>query len=191
MKKKIENHFDLISIILHWVMALALFFLFGLGLFMVELTYYDTWYKGAFELHKSIGMLVFALLFFRIIWRATALWSQTKNLKRIASENIEEALAILMHFSLYVLMFGICLTGYLISTAGGRSIDVFSLISLGAIPFEIVNQEDLAGLWHYYLAWCMILFASCHTLAALKHHFIDKDNVLKNMLKPNKKGVIE
>ena len=51
-------------------MALTIFGLFGLGLYMVELTYYDSWYKGSLDLHKSIGITLVAVFLFRILWRA-------------------------------------------------------------------------------------------------------------------------
>ena len=46
MFKNTPLSYGLVAIILHWLMALTIFGLFGLGLYMVELTYYDRWYKG-------------------------------------------------------------------------------------------------------------------------------------------------
>jgi cytochrome b561 len=93
-----------------------------------------------------------------------------------------------MHRLLYVLIICICMSGYLISTADGRGIDVFSLFTVPALPAQFEAQEDVAGWWHFYLAWALILMVCCHALAALKHHFIDKDDVLLKMLKPGKSG---
>lgn len=61
--------YGLISILLHWGIALAVYAMFGLGLWMVTLSYYDGWYHQAPELHKSIGILLMMGLVIRVIWR--------------------------------------------------------------------------------------------------------------------------
>ncbi|WP_029772696.1 cytochrome b, partial [Pseudoalteromonas sp. TB51] len=68
MFKNTPTSYGLIAITLHWLMAFTVFGLFGLGLYMVELTYYDSWYKGSLDLHKSIGITLAAVLIFRILW---------------------------------------------------------------------------------------------------------------------------
>ena len=56
------------ALLIHWLSALMAFGLFGLGLWMTELTYYDPWYRKAPELHKGIGLLLFALTGLRLAW---------------------------------------------------------------------------------------------------------------------------
>jgi cytochrome b561 len=186
MKNNEEHHFGIVTILLHWGMALAIFFLFGLGLYMVDLTYYDPWYRDSTALHKSIGLCVFMLLIFRIFWRVNnALVPSTVTLYR-KQKSLEQKIAVFVHMLLYVFVAFLCFSGYFIATAGGREVDFFSWFSLPPLPVEIENQEDLAGAWHYYLAWALIGLATLHALAALKHHFINHDNTLKNMLKPSK-----
>lgn len=183
---KVDKHYDLLSIILHWVMALGILFLFCLGLYMVELSYYDPWYKSATALHKSIGLSVFLLLVLRILWRVKCLkYAEDKKFRQL-DKSIESRLANTMHLLLYLMIVFICCTGYLIATAGQRDVSLFAILDFPSLPLEIENQEDIAGEWHYYLALCLIIMVACHALAALKHHFIDKDGVLKNMLKPYK-----
>jgi cytochrome b561 len=169
-------------------MALTLFSLFGLGLYMVELSYYDSWYKGSIDLHKSVGGLLILVLIFRIIWRLINIRPKPANPK---ANGFEVKVVYLVHLSMYVLMVALMFSGYLISTADGREVDVFNLFSLPAMPFSIDNQEDIAGDVHEILAWTLILLSTIHGLAALKHHFFDRDNTLKRMLKviPRKKSV--
>ena len=62
MFKNSKTSYGVVAIFLHWLMALTVFGLFGLGLYMVELTYYDSWYKGSLDLHKSIGLSLAAVL---------------------------------------------------------------------------------------------------------------------------------
>ncbi|VEN37195.1 unnamed protein product [Callosobruchus maculatus] len=64
-----SSRYGIISMCLHWLFALAVYAMFGLGLWMVTLSYYDGWYHQAPELHKSIGVLLMMGLVFRIIWR--------------------------------------------------------------------------------------------------------------------------
>jgi cytochrome b561 len=179
MLKNTKTAYGLISILLHWVMALAIFGMFGLGLYMVELTYYDAWYNGSLDLHKSIGILLFSLLLFRTLWRCLNINpdSADKN-----ASQFELKSAHLVHLCLYLLMFTLMISGYLISTADGRSIAVFNWFSVHGFGSFVENQEDIAGVTHYYLAFTLIGLAALHALAALKHHFINKDNTLKRML---------
>jgi cytochrome b561 len=186
--KNNNSSYGLITIIIHWLMALILFSLFGLGLYMVELSYYDSWYKGSIDLHKSVGGLLILVLIFRIIWRLMNIKPNPANPK---ASGFEVKVVYLVHLSLYLLMVALMFSGYLISTADGREVDVFNLFSLPAMPYSIDNQEDIAGDIHEILAWTLILLSTIHGLAALKHHFFDRDNTLKRMLKviPRKKSV--
>lgn len=180
-----HNEYDLLAIILHWLMALMIFSLFGLGLYMVDLNYYDEWYRDAPALHKSVGLCLFFLLCVRVLWRIRR-QRMTANANLARQKSLEEKLAAWMHIALYIMIMSICLTGYLIASAGGRDVSIFGLVNLPSLPVEIDHQEDVAGVWHYYLAWCMMLMVACHALAALKHHYIDKDFVLKSILRPSK-----
>jgi len=175
-----KSAYGWVSIALHWLMAISLFFMFGLGLYMVELTYYDAWYKGSLSLHKSMGMLLFALLIFRLCWRAAN--SKPEELSELKWEQLS---AQWMHRGLYLFMLLLMISGYLISTADGRAIVVFDLFNVPSVPWAIENQEDIAGEIHEYLAWGLIAITAIHALAAVKHHFINKDNVLIRMLKTN------
>ncbi len=180
MLRNTETAYGWVAIILHWLMAIAIFGLFGLGLYMVELTYYDAWYKGSLDLHKSIGLVLATLLLFRIFWRLTNVSPKSADMN---ASQLEIKAAHFVHIALYLLMVLLMFSGYLISTADGRPISVFGVVSVPALPFAIENQEDIAGSIHYYLAWSLVLLAAFHALAALKHHFINKNTTLVRMLK--------
>ena len=172
-----SSHYGLVSILMHWLVALAVFGLFGLGYWMVGLDYYSSWYKTAPDLHKSTGLVLLALMLVRLLWR----WLSPPppalpdhgRMTRLASK--------LGHGFLYLGLLLLMLSGYLISTADGRAIEVFGLFSVPATLTAIPNQEDVAGLVHEYLAWALVIFAGIHALAALKHHFIDRDRTLVRM----------
>lgn len=173
-----SRRFGAVSITLHWLVAIVVYAMFALGLWMVTLSYYDGWYHQAPELHKSIGVLLMMALVIRLIWRhlsppPPALKSYSR-LTRIA--------AIAAHVMLYALLFAIIFSGYLISTADGKPISVFGLFEVPATFADAGSQADLAGDIHLWLAWSVVILSVLHGLAALKHHFIDKDDTLNRML---------
>jgi len=145
---------------------------------MVELTYYDSWYHKAPDLHKSIGILLFILSVFRIIWRLSI--SKPRKLAELSSR--EHALGLFMHRILYFLLICVMLFGYLISTADGRAVEVFGWFAIPASLHGIDKQEDIAGVIHLWLAIGLISLVALHAVAALKHHFYNKDRTLKRML---------
>lgn len=172
------QRYGVVSATLHWVIAIAVYGMFGLGLWMVTLSYYDGWYHQAPELHKSIGVLLMMGLVIRIAWRIfspppPALKSYSR-LTRLA--------AALGHLALYILLFSIVISGYLISTADGKAISVFGWFEIPATLANAGAQADLAGSLHLWLAWSVVVLSLLHGLMALKHHFIDNDDTLNRML---------
>ncbi len=168
-----------LSIAIHWLSALAIFGLFGLGLWMTELSYYDAWYQKGPDLHRSIGVLLFLLTVIRLCWRLLA--GRPRELPE--HQEWERFLARLVHALLYLLLFAVMLSGYLISTADGRAVQVFDWFEVAATLQGIEGQEDIAGVVHLTLATILIGLALMHGVAALKHHFIDRDRTLKRMLR--------
>lgn len=161
---------------MHWLMALLLFSMFGLGIYMVELTYVDVWYKAAPELHKSIGMLLLLMLVMRLGWRLY------NPLPVIFGANFERVIALFVHRLHYVFMFAIMVSGYLMITADGRGIMVFTWFEVPAFFPAEKGREEVTGFIHMILAWAYMGFVGLHAAAALKHHFVDQDRTLLRML---------
>jgi cytochrome b561 len=151
---------------------------FGLGLWMRSLGYYDVWYRLGPWWHKGIGVMLVGLLMLRLLWR----WLNPRPAHLPNHRPYERLAASVIHGLLYLLLFLIMLSGYLISTADGRGLEVFDWFTIPAILSGIERQEDIAGTIHLYLAWSVLGLAALHALAALKHHFIDRDETLKRML---------
>ena len=83
-------------------------------------------------------------------------------------------------------MLALMITGYLISTADGRGLEVFSLLEVPAITsISFENQEDIAGDIHWALAWTLMTLVVMHAVAAIKHQFVNKDGTLMKMIRPN------
>jgi len=172
------SRYGAVSIFLHWGVALVVFGLFALGLWMVDLGYYDPWRKAGPDLHKSIGLTLFAVMVLRVIWRfISPPPPPTPNQGRLT-----RLAAKLGHWFLYFGLFAVMIAGYLISTADGVGIPVFGLFDVPASISGLSNQAEVAGTIHLYLAWAVVIFACLHALAALKHHFIDRDATLIRML---------
>jgi cytochrome b561 len=173
-----SSRYGLVSMVLHWGVAIVVFGLFALGLWMVGLDYYDAWRKEAPDLHKSIGLTLFAVMLIRLVWRLISppppVPSTHGRRTRLAAK--------LGHLFLYVGLFAVMFAGYLISTADGVGIPVFGLFEVPALISSIPDQADVAGAVHLYLAWILVIFSGLHALAALKHHFIDRDATLTRML---------
>jgi len=167
-----------ISVSLHWLVALAVIGLFGLGWWMVELSYYDPWYRKGPNIHRSIGILLFMVVVARLLWRFVS--PPPKPLPE--HQRWEVMVAHGAHWLLYLLLFVAMISGYLITTADGSSISVFGWFDVPSVTGRIRGMEDTAGAVHYWSTWALIGLAGLHALAALKHHFIDRDATLKRML---------
>jgi cytochrome b561 len=102
----------------------------------------------------------------------------------MAGTKTEKKAAHLVHLFLYFLMLALMVTGYLISTADGRGIEVFGLFEIPAMPISFENQEDIAGDIHWGIAWSLMLLVALHSLAAIKHQLINKDGTLTKMIRP-------
>ena len=175
--------YGLVSISIHWVVALIVIALFVVGVWMVDLGYYHAWYHKAPFLHKSIGVVLLALMLFRVVWRFT-----TPQPKAIASQSkLVQLAAKAGHLLIYLLLFAIMIAGYLISTAEGDPISVFGWFEVPALISNLPDQADIAGAVHKYLAWGLIVVVIGHALAAVKHHLIDKDATLVRMFGKSKR----
>lgn len=174
-----KNTYGLVAKIFHWLSALLILGLFSLGVWMVELDYEHAWYDRAAHYHESVGICFVVFMVLRVIWSMLSVAPEVSFKLSI----IERFAARWVHRGLYFLCGIVFLSGYLIPTADGRSIDVFSWFSVPAVGVEWHHrQADMAGDIHFYAAYVLMLAACFHGVAALKHHFIDRDNTLKKML---------
>ncbi|MFT4937616.1 MAG: cytochrome b561 [Paraglaciecola sp.] len=176
--KDTSTSYGWMTIIAHWLTGVVVVSMFTVGLWMVDLDYYSQWYKTAPHYHKSAGLVLALFTIVRILWKMKQISPKTLG------ENWERRIAKIAHWLLYVLLGSMFFSGYLISTADGRGIDVFNWFMLPSLGEIIDNQEDVAGQIHEWIAYGLIGLASFHALAALKHHILDKDQTLIRMLKP-------
>lgn len=167
--------YGLISRLSHWLMAVAIVAMFALGLWMVGLDYYSPYYNSAPDIHRGVGMVLLFALSVRLIWRMV-------NPKPSDAElsPLERKASFAVHWGFYVLLFALLISGYLISTADGAPVSVFGWFDVPAIT-KLPGLETPAGNVHRILAYAVIALAVIHTLAALKHHIIDRSAILTRM----------
>ncbi len=173
-----RNEYGWFSIIVHWLMAAAVFGLFFLGYFMVDLDYYSPWYNRAPHLHEGLGLLFGALLLVRLVAR----WLNPPPPPLASLNAMERITARAVHSLFYALMLAIVVSGYLISSAGDRAVPVFNWFSVPSLPLPLEQQEDVAGKWHRWIGWSLVIAGGLHALAAIKHHLVDRDRTLRRIV---------
>ena len=176
--KNTAEDYGLISKSLHWLIAMLIIVLLGLGWWMVDLTYYDKWNTDALNWHRSLGICVGLLVLLKLVWISITKHPQTQS-----SLTAFEVLAShIVHKFLLLAMVVIPVSGYFISTSEGANVEVFNWFSFPALVEISENTRDLAISVHYYIAYATLAVVVLHVSAALKHHFINKDDTLKRML---------
>lgn len=179
-------------ILLHWAMAALLLAMVGGGLVMASSAEHaaqtgdwDARVLGlpifdAFQLHKSVGVTLWILVVSRVV---TRMFTQTPRLPSTLSR-FDLFAAKTVQVGLYGLMFSMPITGWLVASASplGLPTRVFDLFTLPHAPVNGDVWETASGSLHWVGGWALLGLASLHIAAALKHHFIDRDDVLKAML---------
>jgi cytochrome b561 len=172
-----QARYTAVAIALHWIVAAVIAFTFGLGLYMANLPASPLKLR-LYSYHKWIGVTIFLLVVFRLLWRLThrvpAPPPQMPRWQRIAAG--------ISHVMLYVLTLVIPLSGWMFSSASG-----FKVMYLGKIPLpDLVGKDKALAeqllLTHELLNYFMAAVVVLHVAAALKHHWVDRDDVLQRML---------
>ena len=175
-----EDHFGIIAILFHWAMALMVIGLAGLGLYMVTLpdVGFNTTKIMLILYHKEFGVLALVLLAARFAWRVTHLLPQL--VARLP--DWQKLAARFVHLCFYVLMFALPITGWLMSSVASIPVSFFGLFTLpDFLPRDDYRFRQLIDV-HKWLGYLLILFIFVHALAALRHHFLFKDDTLRRML---------
>lgn len=168
--------YPLIMRITHWIMALLILTLLGVGMWMESLP--DT-YPGKYDfyaLHKSFGIVALLFVVFRLSVR---LRSDVPKLPKEITK-FDSLLSAATIGILYVCMFAMPLSGYLMSNFGGHPVMLFNI----PVP-SIVGQNPELGKFfrevHGIGGWTLIVLISLHLLGTLKHYFVEKVNLLQRI----------
>lgn len=170
--------------VLHWVMAIIFIAAWAIGFYSGNFLSYDTSsIKGdVITLHKNIATTIIFLVIIRILWRYT---HPAPKLPDTMSPTMK-TLAHVGHLFLYVILVALPVTGCLFSWSAGHPAPVLYLFEIPRLVQD--NPELLAVVkpLHIYISWFAGFLIVGHVLAALKHHFVDKDNILNSMTKQPK-----
>ncbi len=161
----------------HWLIAIAITGSFALGLYMADLPLSPQKLR-LYSWHKWAGVTIFLCVMLRLGWR---LRHRPPDLPD-AMPGWQRNLAGAAHVVLYLLMLAVPLTGWLMSSAKGFQTVWFGLVPL---PDLLAKNADLGEFLegvHSLLNFGMAGLVAAHAGAALKHHFIDRDDVLARML---------
>ena len=173
--------YDPVAVFLHWTIGLLIIGMIPLGFFMGDLP--ESIRFSAYDIHKSVGITVLGLSLFRLIWR---LLNAPPALPASVPAH-ERLIAKATHWLFYVLIVAMPLTGWLMVSASRKFPTVyFGLAEVPFIPMPMgINGKATAHQFNHYhewLAYGALVLIVLHIAAALKHHWIDKDVVLKRML---------
>ncbi len=169
---------------LHWVLAILIIAAWGVGKYMVGLGYYDSLYHLLPEWHKIVGVIIAVLMLLRFIWRLV----NPRPKAPVEHRAWEKVLSYTVQLGFYGLILLIVVTGYLMSTASGASIVLFFGLEIPAFSSAFIeDQETVMGEWHEILTTALAVLLLLHIAGALKHHFLDKDTTLKNIIKPGER----
>lgn len=181
-----SENYTKVAIALHWIIGIAIILMIAFGFFMEDMP--NEFKPTIYMVHKSTGLLILVLSIARLVWRlmhkVPALPEGMKKWEVMASK--------LTHYAFYIVMIGIPLSGWaMVSSAPppyDRPIEWFGLFNWPALP--ITRAPETAGFFsetHEIIAIGTIALLVLHIGAALKHHFIQKDDILTRMIPCMKK----
>ncbi len=176
MLKNTENTYGVVAKGFHWLLFLMLTFSIIAGNFLASMPK-GTEKLQAAGMHKSFGAVLLMLIMLRLLWR---LINETPKLPD-GTTSVESLMAKGMHWALYALMFAQPLSGIMMSQAAGYPVSFFGLFEF---PVFLDKSQSIAEFFRamHGTVWILLVVAVMgHIGAALHHHFIKKDNVLKQM----------
>ncbi|MEY3804824.1 MAG: hypothetical protein RL667_946 [Pseudomonadota bacterium] len=195
--KQTPSRYTKTAIILHWLIAIFIALMFVLGWYMAELPKeapkqmaYDlfdlgvyTWQLAEeasprtfyFNLHKSLGLTVLALIVLRILWRIT----HTPPAALSSYKAIEKKVATATHHSLYLLMLAVPVTGLIMAINSKYGVKWFGIDVIAGLDNKPVR--DFFECTHEFVGIVLLVLIGIHLLGALKHKFIDKDDTMSRM----------
>lgn len=170
-----------VAMLLHWLLALVIVSMFGVGVYMTDLPFSPLRLK-LYNWHKWAGVTFLALTVLRLLWRVT---HRPPALPTAVTRNMpgwQTRAHHATHHVMYALFFAVPLIGWAYSSAAG-----FPIVFFGQIPLPDllpVNKElaELVKPLHELTALALMALAGLHIAAAFKHQLVDRDGLLSRML---------
>jgi cytochrome b561 len=178
------SRYDAVAITLHWLIALGILALVAIGLAMTHLTLSPLLKFQLYQLHKSIGITMLPAVFLRVAWRLSHPPPALPALPPL-----EKAAAESMHAVLYLLILVQPLTGWALVSVSPFNLPtiLYGIVPWPHLPFlatlaDKAPVEAAVKFVHGKLGWGLLASILLHAGAALRHHFILRDEILQRML---------
>lgn len=179
------RRYSAVAILLHWASALAVLVLIGLGLTMTHAALAPLRQFQLYQWHKSVGVTVLALTALRVLWRLT----RRPPPHPAGMPARERRAAAAAHHLLYLLLVGLPLTGWAVVSLSPFNIPTvlygfvpWPHLPLAALVPDPAAAEGILKRVHALVAWVLAALLAVHVAAALRHHLLLRDDVLRRML---------
>ena len=171
-----SRDYDPLTKLLHWSVFVLVAAQYAVGEFMPHIGR-GTANDGLVAWHISLGAAVMIAIVLALIWRVVHPVPQTKEIPLW-----QQRLATLTHWTLYLLILVMTVLGWAATNFRGWDVTLFGVIPLPALAAKGTSWAHTAGDIHTFLVNVLLGLVILHVLAALYHHFIARDRVLKRML---------
>lgn len=173
-----QQRYTNVAVLFHWLIALLIIGAFTMGLVMTDMPGLTPTKLKYYSWHKWAGVTILALACLRLLWRL----SHPAPPYPASMPGWQKTSANALHALLYLLMFAVPLSGYFYTLAAGFPVVYFGLFEL---PVLIAKNDALKPVLkdlHFWLNMLLAGSVGVHVAAALKHHFIDRDGVIKRIM---------
>jgi len=172
-----STDYGLVSKSLHWLIAVIMIALIGVGWYMVRLSDEDVWYWRLLDLHEAVGLSLFILFPLKLGWMVLS--PNPEYVPTLAVWERRVAAVVRWLFMLAILV--IPLSGFFYVASNGEAVSLYDLITIPDIGGLTKETRDWLSDTHYYASYGCAALILVHLLAALKHHFIDLNNSLRRI----------
>jgi cytochrome b561 len=161
----------------HWTISLLFLFQFGIAFVMTEMGKEDAYREVFFMLHKSVGITILILALFRILWRKlTPLpdWPRTMT-------DVDKKLLLFAEWGLYLIMFLMPLSGYVLTMAEGDGFKFFGFFGMPDLVGKSEVLEEVGEFLHKITGFLTVGLVGSHITLVLRQHFNFKEDFLSRM----------
>lgn len=177
MKSSTPSRFSATGQVIHWLTAVIVLFAFILGPGGPETRIYSTSNDFSRQFHETLGLCVFALVVVRVLWRAVTVRPAPPQVPRwmdISAKLVQAALYILLFALPLTAIAGAWLEGHPLTLTGG--VEIAPMFAKAHALGSVIAEA------HSWLGDIILWLAGMHALAALYHHFMLRDDVMRSML---------
>ncbi|MDX7952393.1 cytochrome b [Lichenihabitans sp. Uapishka_5] len=178
------GRYTAVAQVFHWLMAGLMFAVLPLAWVMINMPRTAETREDVYTLHKSVGLTILALAVVRLAWRARhpapPLPRSLSTWERVSSH--------VSHWLLYLILFGMPVSGYMISAAGGHPVTYFWLFTVPGLPRSDAVVQ--AGIWLHAVTgqWLVYALIVTHVLATAWHVAVRRDGILDRMMPAQRAG---